>query len=146
MATQSRLENIGISKRTELINKNDYIDRDIVEGKEYDENHLDAKAENGDHLGKGSGVSMGYAVADPDSFSISSNGVRKQQMNYNTLLTKETDGKLIGGEYDRNGRGPVEHSGRNALIGMNRYREGSEYGENSVDTSENILLGQYKVQ
>ena len=89
---------------------------------------------------------MGYAVADPDSFSISSNGVRKQQMNYSNILTRETDGKLIGGQYDRNGRGPVEHSGRNALIGMNRYREGSEYGENSVDTSENILLGQYKVQ
>jgi len=145
MAVQSRLENIGISKRTDLIQKNDYADDNVISGKEYDENHADAMSD-GDALGKGSGQSMGFAVANPGSFYITPAGVRVQQMDYSTLVTKESPTQTVGGEYDRNGRQGLSHSGRNTLIGMNRYQEGNEYGEQSVDTSANILQGQYKVQ
>lgn len=143
MSEQSRLENIGINKREELVLKNDYADETI--GREYNENHEDAKSD-GDPQGKGTGVSMGFAVAKPEDFSVGKDGVRTQKMSYSNLITHETENQTIGGSYDRLGRGGISHSGRLQLQTMNKYSEGKEYGPNSVDTTANLLLGQYKVQ
>ena len=143
MAEQSRLENIGITKRDELVIKNDYANNKV--GEEYSESHKDAKSD-GDPKGKGNGVSMGFAVANPDDFSVSSTGVRTQRMNYNTIITHESESQTIGGSYDREGRGGMKYSGRNSLLMMNKFNPENEYGPDSVDTSANLLDGQYKVQ
>lgn len=141
MAEQSRLENIGITKRTQLISKNDY---NKLPDKEYNESHPDAKSD-GDPLGKGSGVSMGYSVARPDDFSIDEKGNRTQRMNYGTVMTHETDSQTIGGSFDRLGKAELQHSGRVQLMSMNKYQpgEGHEYGIDSVDTTVNRADGQY---
>jgi len=143
MSEQSRLENIGITKREELVIKNDYADETV--GREYNENHEDAKSD-GDPQGKGTGVSMGFAVAKPEDFSVSKDGVRTQKMSYGNLITHESESQTVGGSYDRNGRGGLKYSGRLQLQGMNKYNPENEYGVNSVDTTANLLLGQYKVQ
>lgn len=139
MSKQSRLENVAISKRDSLIIKNEYSK---IEGKEYNEGHKDALSD-GDPKGKGNGVSMGYAIPETNSFNISNEGIRVQKINYSTIVTQETDTNTIGGEYDRNGNPTIKKSGRNALMGINKYNSSNEYGEDSVDTTENILLGQY---
>ena len=143
MAEQSRLENIGITKRDELVTKNDYANNKV--GEEYSESHKDALAD-GDPKGKGSGISMGYAVADPDSFSVDKTGMRSQRINYSNLITHESQTRIIGGDYDRNGRSDLSRSGRRQLQDMNKYGDGHEYGADAVDTTQNVLAGQYKVQ
>lgn len=140
MSKQSRLENIAISKRDSLIIKNEYSE---IEGKEYNETHKDALSD-GDINGKGNGVSIGYAIPETDSFHISNEGVRVQKINYSTIVTHENGANTIGGEYDRNGNPSIKRSGRNGLMNINKFTPGNEYGEDSVDTTENILLGQYK--
>lgn len=140
MSKQSRLENIAISKRDSLIIKNEYSE---IEGKEYNETHPDALSD-GDVNGKGNGISMGYAIPEADGFYISSEGVRVQKINYSTIVTHENGENTIGGEYDRNGNPSIKKSGRNGLMNINKFSPDSEYGEDSVDTTENILLGQYK--
>ena len=142
MAEQSRLENIGITKRDELVAKNDYANNKV--GEEYSENSKDALAD-GDVKGKGSGMSMGYAVADPNSFSVGNNGVRSQKINYSNLITHESQTRIIGGDYDRNGRNDLLRSGRIQLQEMNKYNPLNEYGADSIDTSANLLAGQYQV-
>jgi hypothetical protein len=136
---QTKLENIAINKRDSLELKNRYQD---ISGHIYNENHPDALS-NGDVEGKGNGNSMGYAIADPDSFNIAPDGTRMQKINYSTIITRENGSSTIGGEYDRNGNPRIKKSGRNALIGINKFSQNNEYGENSVDTIENISLGQY---
>ena len=139
MAEQSRLENIGITKRTQLISKNDY---NKLPDKEYNESHPDAKSD-GDPLGKGNGTPMTYAEAKPEEFSIDEYGVRKQRMNYETLSTKENGDKTIGGSFDRLGRTGLD-SGRLKLMSMNKYKpDSNEYGIDSVDTTVNRADGQY---
>lgn len=140
MSKQSRLENVAISKRDSLIIKNEYSE---IEGKEYNETHKDALSD-GDVIGKGNGVSMGYAIPETDSFYISNEGVRVQKINYSTIVTHENGENTIGGEYDRNGNPSIKKSGRNGLMNINKFNPDNEYGEDSVDTTENILLGQYK--
>jgi hypothetical protein len=140
MSKQSRLENVAISKRDSLIIKNEYSE---IEGKEYNETHKDALSD-GDVIGKGNGVSMGYAIPETDSFYISNEGVRVQKINYSTIVTHENGENTIGGEYDRNGNPSIKKSGRNGLMNINKFSPDNEYGEDSVDTTENILLGQYK--
>lgn len=140
MSKQSRLENVAISKRDSLIIKNEYSE---IEGKEYNETHKDALSD-GDVIGKGNGVSMGYAIPETDSFYISNEGVRVQKINYSTIVTHENAENTIGGEYDRNGNPSIKKSGRNGLMNINKFNPDNEYGEDSVDTTENILLGQYK--
>lgn len=140
MSKQSRLENIAISKRDSLIIKNEYSE---IEGKEYNETHKDALSD-GDVNGKGNGTSMTYAIPETDSFYISNEGVRVQKINYSTIVTHENGANTIGGEYDRNGNPSIKKSGRNGLMNINKFSPGNEYGEDSVDTTENILLGQYK--
>ena len=139
MSKQSRLENVAISKRDSLIIKNEYSE---IEGKEYNETHKDALSD-GDANGKGNGVSMGYAIPETDSFYISNEGVRVQKINYSTIVTHENGENTIGGKYDRNGNS-IKKSGRNGLMNINKFNPDNEYGEDSVDTTENILLGQYK--
>lgn len=139
MSKQSRLENIAISKRESLIIKNEYSQ---IEGKKYSEDHKDAISD-GDPYGKGNGSSMGYAIPETNSFNISNEGIIVQKINYSTVVTHENGASTIGGEYDRNGNPRIKKSGRNALIGINKFSQNNEYGENSVDTIENISLGQY---
>lgn len=138
MAEQSRLENIGITKRTQLTHKNDYIKTE----NEFSEQHKDALSD-GDPLGKGNGISMGVAVANTDDFYIDEYGNRSQRMNYNNLVTHESGTKTIGGLYDRFGKPELGHSGRLQLLSMNKYQEGHEYGPDSIDTTANRLDGQY---
>lgn len=140
MSKQSRLENVAISKRDSLIIKNEYSE---IEGKEYNETHKDALSD-GDVNGKGNGTSMTYAIPETDSFYISNEGVRVQKINYSTIVTHENGANTIGGEYDRNGNPSIKKSGRNGLMNINKFSPDNEYGEDSVDTTENILLGQYK--
>ena len=140
MSKQSRLENVAISKRDSLIIKNEYSE---IEGKEYSETHKDALSD-GDVNGKGNGTSMSYAIPETDSFYISNEGVRVQKINYSTIVTHENGANTIGGEYDRNGNPSIKKSGRNGLMNINKFSPDNEYGEDSVDTTENILLGQYK--
>lgn len=137
---QSRLENVAITKRDSLIIKNEYSE---IEGKGYNETHKDALS-NGDVKGKGNSSSMGYAIPEPDSFYISNEGVRVQKINRSTIVTHENGVNTIGGEYDRNGNPSIKKSGRNALMNLNKFNPDNEYGEDSIDTTENILLGQYK--
>lgn len=134
MATvsKSNLENIAQVKRDGLIVSNDYNNVDIA--KEYNEIHKDAKSD-GDIYGKGTGVSMGYSIADTSSFSIDATGNRVQKMSYSTLITQESGGQTIGGKYDREGNPSLAKSGRNGLATINKFSSTSEYGEGSVDTT-----------
>lgn len=138
-AKQSRLENIAINKRDSLVINNDYQN---LEGHEYNETHKDAISD-GDLNGKGNKISMGYAIADTNSFEISKDGTRIQKMNYSSLITTENGDATIGGEYDRNGNPNIKKSGRKGLMSINQYTPTNEYGENSVDTTQNLKLGQY---
>lgn len=140
MSTQSRLENIAISKRDGLELMNEYQD---INGKEYNEAHKDALS-NGDPNGKGNGVSLGYATADPSSFIINPDGTRTQKINYSSIVTHENETSTIGGEYDRKGNPSIPKSGREGLGTINKYCAGNEYSANSVDMTANLLKGQYE--
>lgn len=137
---QTKLENIAINKRGSLELKNHYQD---IDGHIYNENHPDALS-NGDVEGKGNGNSMGYAIADPDSFNIAQDGTRMQKINYSTIITHENGANTIGGEYDRNGNPNILKSGRLGLSTINKYGPKNEYSEALIDMTANLLDGQYK--
>lgn len=140
MSTQSKLENLAIGKRDSLVISNEYQN---TGGLIYDENHSDAKS-NGDPNGKGNGITMGYAIADPTSFIINPDGTRVQKINYSSLITTENGTTTIGGEYDRNGVASIPKSGRFGLETINKYNSSNEYSIDSIDTTANVALGQYQ--
>lgn len=128
MARQSKLEKIAIDKRDELEVKLDYRQGAFTE---YDENHPDAISD-GDVLGKG---------APSNSEAYIPIGDEKSTLFKNTINIEKG-----GGKYDIKGTEGVDKafqgkSGREYLMSINKYRngDGCEYGENSVDTSANVL-------
>lgn len=133
---QSRLENLSITKRDSLVINNEYDKNDV-----YNETHKDALSD-GDVKGKGNGISMGYAIPDTESFSISETGIRTQRMNYSTVIAKESENSKIGGKMDRDGNPDIPKSGRKGLLTINKYNEENQYGADLIDTKENI--GQYR--
>lgn len=133
MAQQQRLEKVGLDYRQNNLGKtNSQLPSNgaYTKTNKYDENHKDALAD-GDALGKGTGMPMGYAVADYNA--------PRTQMNYSVIDTTTN----AGGLYDTDGRNGM--GGRKRLMTINRFNENNPYGENSVDTSANIADGQYKV-
>lgn len=140
MSEQSRLENIAITKRDSLENMNEFQN---FEGRVYDETHKDALSD-GDVDGKGNGVSLGYAIADPNSFNINSTGTRTQKINYTSIITHENGSSTIGGVYDRKGNPKIPKSGREGLATINKYGPGSEYSASVIDMTANLKEGQYK--
>ncbi len=139
MSTQSRLENVAITKRDGLEIINEYQNNS---GYVYDETHKNAISD-GDVEGKGNGISMGYAIPDPTGFVINPDGTRTQKMNYGTVVTHENGKTTIGGEYDRKGNPSVPKSGREGLATINKYGPSNEYSEACIDMTENLLDGQY---
>jgi hypothetical protein len=133
MGQQSRLEKISIDKREELELKLDY-----TKGMgEYSEGHKDAISD-GDVKGKGSPF-----VGEPYiQYSDEKNNA------YRSTFDIENGGGL----YDIKGAEGADmafkgRAGRDYLMGVNKYRPGLEYGENSVDTSVNVNIhGQIKVE
>lgn len=140
MSEQSRLENIAIAKRDSLEIMNDFQN---LPGRVYDETHEDAIS-NGDKDGKGNGVSLGYAIPDPNAFNISPTGTISQKINYGSIITHENGNSTIGGEYDRKGNPSISKSGREGLATINKYRPGAEYSINTIDMTANLKEGQYK--
>lgn len=122
---QSRLETEGLSKRHELEVISDYQKNT----NEYNESHKDAMSD-GDPLGKGTGVSMGFSVPGQTT---------NRGINYSNLNTKEG-----GGEYDIEGRLGVGGRIRSSVI--NLYNNEQSYGIESVDTSKNVAEGQFVVK
>lgn len=138
MAEQKRLEKIAIELRhnTPYIN-NDYSKED---GKVYSDQHPDAKS-NGTPLGKGTGVEMDFSVpGSTESRAISTKN----------LITTESPNQTVGGYYDIYGTEGVTgafqgKSGRKWANTLNLYSVENEYSADSVDTSANLMEGQYRV-
>jgi hypothetical protein len=141
MSTQSRLENIAISKRDSLELMNEYQD---IAGKEYNEGHKDALSDGDDANGKGNRIPLGYATADPSSFIINPDGTRTQKINYSSIITHENGTSAIGNIYDRKGHPSIPKSGREGLETINKYSAGNEYSASCVDMTANLLKGQYE--
>lgn len=126
MGKQSRLEFEALNKRHDLQVISDYQ----KEVNEYSESHKDAMSD-GDPLGKGTGVSMGFSVPGQTT---------NKGINYSNIDT--TKG---GGQYDIDGRDGVG-GGRKYSASMNLYNNENSYGPESVDTSANVAEGQYIVK
>jgi len=126
MGKQSRLEFEALNKRHELQVISDYQ----KEVNEYSESHKDAMSD-GDPLGKGTGVSMGFSIPGQTT---------NKGINYSNIDT--TKG---GGQYDIEGRDGVG-GGRNYSANINLYNSENSYGSDSVDTSANVAEGQYVVK
>lgn len=131
MAT-NKLESKGIEKRKELTSKTHY-QRSI---NEYSAFHDDARS-TGDPQGKGVDFEgMGFLLP-------------------NTAITADTTTMGMtfsteqgGGKYDIEGTEGVEgayqgKAGRDYLMTINIYDREHEYGLSSVDTSLNVIDGQY---
>lgn len=132
MAEQSRLEKEGFEKRSEK----EFISRvyQNENGKIYNETHPDALSGD-DAQGKGTGVSMGYAVRNLNA--------PKSEINYSNMDTTSE----AGGIYDKEGRGALKGiAGRHNLMLMNTYSKENAYGVNSVDTSANVVAGQIVIE
>lgn len=125
MAKQSRLESEAIKTRKEHLVKNDY--QRFVD--EYNEEHPDALS-NGDPLGKGTGHGITYSLPDATK--------SKHQ------FTKNVDTENGGGQYDIEGRNGI--GGRKKAMVINLYSSENAYGEDSIDTTENIEDGQYVIR
>jgi hypothetical protein len=124
---QSALESKGIEERRQELVRSDYN-----KNNSYSETHEDSLSHPDDPekmLGKGTN-SGGHQHYTPD-FSKPSTLI-----NYSNLDTSNG-----GGYYDIHGRN--EQGGRERLLKINIYSKDNAYGPNSVDTSENIIDGQY---
>ena len=119
MAQQSRLEKEGIQKRSSLELMNDYMKGD--QSTEYSANHKDAQSD-GDAKGKGVG-------STPNPYLVPNANASKTSY----TPTVRTDA----------GGSSVDINKRNELLNINIYSKDTEYGPNSVDTSQNIANGQY---
>ena len=131
MAKQSRLESEALGYRKETLIINDYQKET---GKEYSAEHEDAKSHDDENhpLGKGTGNGgHGYSVPNPNASK--------------TQIKPQLDTTKGGGSYDIYGR-PSVGGGRNRLLAINIYNQNESYGPDSVDTSANVLEGQYVVK
>lgn len=124
MAKQSRLEQEALDKRNELRVISDYSQTN-----EYSESHKDALSD-GDPLGKGTGVPLGMA-SQPGA-------TNNKSISYSNMDTENA-----GGQYDIEGRNGV--GGRKYLSLINLYNKNSQYGVDSVDTSQNVADGQITI-
>lgn len=120
---QSNLEIKGIEERHNEIVRSEYNTNDA-----YSESHENAIS-NGDVKGKGTN-NGGHQHYIPDYSKPST------LMNYSNFDT--TKG---GGKYDIEGRNG--YSGRDRLVQINIYNKDNSYGPNSVDTTNNVIEGQY---
>ena len=133
--TQSRLEEEAIIKRKELLLHLNYDKEN-----EYSDNHPDALA-TGDPQGKGVGsANSSYSYLLPDR--------KGSKTSYRNTITTNVE---AGGQYDIEGvkglNGAFQgNSGRNFLMTINLYSNVEEYGPDSVDTTQNVLDGQYQVK
>ena len=116
MAKQSYLEQEAISKREEILVRNDY-----GEEVEYNTLHTDALS-NGDPQGKGTG-NGGHLFSVP-------NRNKPKTIDYTNFNTFNG-----GGRYDIEGRNGIR--GREFLHNISIYNANNEYGKNSIDTSAN---------
>lgn len=116
MAKQSYLEQEAISKREEILVRNDY-----GEEVEYNTLHTDALS-NGDPQGKGTG-NGGHLFSVP-------NRNKPKTIDYTNFNTFNG-----GGRYDIEGRNGI--GGREFLQNISIYNANNEYGKNSIDTSAN---------
>lgn len=131
MGKQSRLESEALNYRKETLIINDY-QKEV--GKEYSADHEDAKAHNDElhPLGKGTGSGgHTYSIPNPNASK--------------TQIKRQIDTENGGGSYDIYGR-PSVGGGRNRLLAINLYSKEEAYGFDSVDTSANVLEGQYVVK
>jgi hypothetical protein len=123
---QTRLEKTSISKRQELLVKNDYDKNDAYSAK-----HEDALSHPESYdkpLGKGTG-NGGHTHSVPNGM------LSTTSYNYSNI---DTNGG--GGSYDihgRNGQG-----GRKFLQTINLYGPENRYGAHLIDTSLNQIDGQ----
>lgn len=135
--TQSRLEEVALKERKELLLKTN-LKSSYSKESPYSENHKDAISD-GDALGKGT-RNGGHSYNIPDRNKPTT------LIDYSTFDT--TDG---GGKYDIEGTDGVQGafqgpSGRNFAKRINLYSAENSYGPNSVDTSANVMDGQYVVK
>ena len=116
MAKQSYLEQEAITKREEILVRNDY-------GQEVEYNTLHTNAlSNGDPQGKGTG-NGGHLFSVP-------NRNKPKTIDYTNFNTFNG-----GGRYDIEGRNGI--GGREFLQNISIYNANNEYGKNSIDTSAN---------
>lgn len=116
MAKQSYLEQEAITKREEILVRNDY-------GEEVEYNTLHTNAlSNGDPQGKGTG-NGGHLFSVP-------NRSKPKTIDYTNFNTFNG-----GGRYDIEGRNGI--GGREFLQNISIYNANNEYGKNSIDTSAN---------
>lgn len=116
MAKQSYLEQEAITKREEILVRNDY-------GEEVEYNTLHTNAlSNGDPQGKGTG-NGGHLFSVP-------NRNKPKTIDYTNFNTFNG-----GGRYDIEGRNGI--GGREFLQNISIYNANNEYGKNSIDTSAN---------
>lgn len=123
---QTNLEKLGINERNRELTSANYTNTNV-----YNESHPDALGPNtpnanGDEIGKGTGVAMGYLTPSATKNPLS-------PINYSTVIT------------DRGGSA-TDESVRVTHIIRNLYSESNEYGVNSVDTSANVLEGQVVIK
>ena len=116
MAKQSYLEQEAITKREEILVRNDY-----GEEVEYNTLHTDALS-NGDPQGKGTG-NGGHLFSVP-------NRNKPKTIDYTNFNTFNG-----GGRYDIEGRNGI--GGREFLQNISIYNANNEYGKSSIDTSAN---------
>jgi hypothetical protein len=138
---QTCLENIALTHRPVLKNKNEYLDTIP-----YDVSHPNAIAD-GDARGRG--VGGAHTHSTPDCTKADYIGEHfMSAYDYDSIKT-DRGADCAGGAgdcVDINGRPGLAFSGRNALLGINNYSEcGIQYSADYVNTLQNVADGQYVV-
>lgn len=126
---QSYLEIKGREERNNEIIRSDYNKNDA-----YSSSHEDALSDpnrTDKPLGKGTG-STGHNAYTPD------HSKSPYSYNYDSLDTSKG-----GGSYDIHGKDG--NGGREKLTKINLYNKEYSYGPNLIDTSSNVVDGQYKM-
>jgi hypothetical protein len=139
---QTCLENIGLQMRPVLLNKNDYQSGFVSgdEATEYSVRHPNALSD-GDGRGMGTGHG-GHTFYVPDCNKAVMIGEHMQSpIDYSNFDTFN-GGDCVG----INGRPGLEFSGRVGNTEINNYgRLAIQYGENYVNTLQNVMDGQFVV-
>lgn len=126
---QSCLEKRGIDERENEISRSDYNAKDP-----YGPTHPDAMSD-GDPQGKGTGHG-GHTAWQPDCTKPTN------MIDYSNFDTFSTEDHTIGGLYDIKGRNDV--GGREKSMASSMFNHERPYGAELVNTTENVLLGQYQ--
>ena len=138
---QTCLENVGITHRPILLNKNEYSKTEI-----YDVNHPNALA-TGDARGKGT-AHGGHTHSIPDCKTAQYIGEHFQSDILQQIDTFPDSGpnSTGGGDcIDVGGLKGVSPTGRNRLLGINMFNYETQYDSNYVNTSKNVEDGQFVV-